>query len=192
MKYNETSLFDMLPHIVQQKILVKLDHLSLILFGLIYPKYLNEVLKPVYWSFINTEIDEIVFKLDEIVQLAKYLNKSLKRLRLNLKNNEEDIDYSLNEILASCSNIKEFQFIGFKINFNFDTICSNLRNLTHLKLKFDNIKSDHLIQITNKFKSLRSFYVYSAQNVDFGLLYFLSNISRLEEFGMSVPSSTER
>lgn len=156
------------------------------------PEILDEVFKPIYWSFINIQIDDNIFEVCEIVELAKFLEKSLKHLNIALFNDRPENDSYLDEIFSACSNLRELYFRGVQLYSGIDKICSKLKSLTHLELKSKQITSDHLIQITNNLKYLKSFFVTSSRNIDDGLIYFLKNVSRLQKFGMNVPSSNER
>lgn len=189
---NEKWLFDVLPDTVKHKILMKLDHTSLILFGFHCPKYLNDVFNPVYWSHIDTTLDDNIFSLKEIAELAKYLNKNLKRLSLAIYNVKLENDSCLNEIFSACFNLRELNFSGVLLSSGINMVCSNLKSLSHLELTYMLITSEHLIQITDNLKCITSLFVNTSNNIDEGLIYFLNNVSYLDQFGMKVSSSDEK
>lgn len=191
-----------LPFIIKHKIFINCTHQSLINLILNNPKYLNLLIKPIYWKYIKITFNSKILSLNKLNYLINYLNNNLKYLSINWYDYKVNNDYNkieIDDLLLKIPNLTHLiiDIPRFSNDFNYDNklinvIQNNLLKLSYLDIKYSRLTNDNLINLTNKLKYLHSIKLYSECIDDNGFIYFINNSNKLIYLDLSHLSITDK
>lgn len=159
------SRFERLPINIIHHIFKTLDKLSLIHFALAFPDYEKMIIQPIYWSKLI--IKNNILNSNEVKILISHMNKLVKNLTIDFeaikpcKSNSWLLDIFKryrNNHLSEANNLIR-------------GMCSSVKELKYLDIKFNNLNDNHLFDITNNLTKLETIFVQSELKIDNGLIY---------------------
>jgi hypothetical protein len=174
--------FDRLPELVKAKILEHLDHLSLTKIGLINPNYIPRIINSTKWNYINVWLDNDKLTVDEFKLLVQHLNKNLFKLKIDLKN----FDQEINEIFKFSKNLRELRLRNVEQAKTFDAICKNLNHLRVFHVNSNLLTNYNMVKMSNSFRNLKSISIQSKNNLDDGLVILIANLIEIIDFRFEI------
>lgn len=182
----DNLFFDRIPNQIQIKIFESVDKLSLIAFAKAFPKYVDQILKPILWNKLTIRTSEL--SKNQIKQLAEFFNGHIKELYF--------IDDSANEIFfeifKNFMNLRKLEYRCFKSSNIVYTICNHFKSLQALELSGMCLQNYDIVQIAENLLYLNSIDLSFIRNIDDGLNYLFEKSKYLNDISIVASQIQEK
>lgn len=184
----DSNWFESLPEAFKHNVFKKMDHKSLIQFAMVFPKYTNQVLYPIYWRYLDVVFKKCYFKIEEIKIILEHLSNNLKHIRFRIL----EFDLNDNQLEEFIKLLRNAYSINIAYNHCPDCLQTNfvkhIKYLRHIGIKWSKFDSTSLIQISDVNPNLESIYIQTEQSIDDGLINFIRKSKQITKFIVDVHS----